>query len=85
MAARGHVGQLRNAFDRLHLSTVELADAQASRLVGDRTHWGSYYDARPKLLFGDIAAGHAFLLRSQRVPHAAPAMPWLPGLAAGAL
>ena len=77
--------QLRNAFDRLHLSTVELADAQASRLVGDRTHWGSYYDARPKLLFGDIAAGHAFLLRSQRVPHTAPALPWLPGLAAGAL
>lgn len=77
--------QLRNAFDRLHLCTVELADAQASRLVGDRTHWGSYYEARPKLLFGDIAAGHAFLLRSRRVPHTAPAMPWLPGLAAGAL
>lgn len=77
--------QLRNAFDRLHLATVELADAHASRLVDDRTRWGSYYDARPKLLLGDIAAGHAYLCRSQRMPSTTPALPWCPCLATGAL
>jgi Thermostable hemolysin len=77
--------QLRNAFDRLHLATVELADASASRLTDDRSQWGRYYDAQPKLVFGDIAAGHAYLQRSRRVPETAPAMPWLPCLAAGAL
>lgn len=53
--------QLRNAFDRLHLATVELADADAARLRGDGTDWGRYYDAQPKLMFGDVAAGHAYL------------------------
>lgn len=77
--------QLRNAFDRLHLSTVELADARASRLTDDQNRWGRYYDAQPKLMFGDIAAGHDYLLQVQRVPDTAPASRWLPCLAAGAL
>jgi Thermostable hemolysin len=77
--------QLRNTFDRLHLDTVELAEANPSRLLRDPGQWGQYYDAQPKVMFGDIAAGHAYLSRSQRVPAAAPAMPWLPCLAAGAL
>lgn len=55
--------QLRNAFDRLHLSTVELADARSECLAGDHSDWGSYYDAQPKVMFGDIAAGHAYLAR----------------------
>ena len=55
--------QLRNAFDRLHLSTVELADARSERLCGDHSDWGSYYDAQPKVMFGDIAAGNAYLAR----------------------
>jgi hypothetical protein len=79
--------QLRNAFDRLHLATVELAEARASRLTGDHNQWGRYYETHPKLMFGDIAAGHAFLLRSRRVSETAPAVPWsmAPCLAAGAL
>jgi hypothetical protein len=77
--------QLRNAFDRLHLATVELAEARASQLVDDCNQWGHYYDAQPKLMFGDIAAGHTYLLRSQRVSDIAPTMPWMPCLAAGAL
>lgn len=55
--------QLRNAFDRLHLSTIELADARSERLADDHSDWGSYYEAQPKVMFGDIAAGHAYLAR----------------------
>jgi hypothetical protein len=77
--------QLRNVFDRLHLGTVELADATASRLVEDRNHWGHYYATQPKLMFGDIAAGHAWLLRSQHAPKSPLLQPPLPCLATGAL
>lgn len=69
--------QLRNAFDRLRLATVVLADARSDRLQGDASQWGSYYDAQPQVLFGDIAAGHAFLhrgLASAGPSQAAPAM-----------
>ena len=56
--------QLRNTFDRLHLRTVVLADARADRLdPADTTDWGRYYAVQPKVVVGDIAAGHAFLLR----------------------
>ena len=55
--------QLRNAFDRLRLSTVVLAEARRDRLRDEPGQWGSYYEAQPQLLFGDIAAGHAFLHR----------------------
>ncbi len=77
--------QLRNAFDRLHLATVELADASASRLTDDHNQWGRYYDAQPKLMFGDIAAGYAYLQRVNDVSETTLAMPLLPRLAAGAL
>lgn len=77
--------QLRNAFDRLHLATVELADADASRLTDDHNQWGRYYDAQPKLMFGDIAAGHAYLQRMNTVSKTTMSMPLLPCLAAGAL
>ena len=77
--------QLRNAFDRLHLATVELADANASRLTDDDNHWGRYYDTQPKLMFGDIAAGHAYLQRMNNVSKTTLSMPLLPCLAAGAL
>lgn len=77
--------QLRNAFDRLHLATVELADADASRLTDDRSQWGRYYDAQPKLMFGDIAAGHAYLQRTDDVSETTSSMPQLPFLAAGVL
>ncbi len=63
--------QLRNAFDRLHLRTVELAPARRERLAGDTTHWGSYYEANPCVLFGDIAAGHDYLRRAAGGPRQA--------------
>ncbi len=65
--------QLRNAFDRLRLATVVLAEARADCLRDDSTDWGSYYEAQPQLLFGDIQAGHAFLQRSRTSP--SPTLP----------
>ncbi len=65
--------QLRNAFDRLHLATVELADADPARLGEGSADWGTYYDTQPKLMFGDVAAGHAYLRRSGRAQQDAPA------------
>lgn len=58
--------QLRNAFDRLHLDTVVLAEADRSRLQGDGTDWGRYYEVRPQVLFGDLAAAQAFLQAGAR-------------------
>ncbi len=77
--------QLRNAFDRLHLATVELADADAARLRSNDTDWGRYYEAQPKLMFGDVAAGHAYLQRLQDASSSSPSSPvWsaAPSLAA---
>jgi Thermostable hemolysin len=56
--------QLRNAFDRLHLATAPLAPADPARLGDEVAHWGSYYESQPQVVFGDVAAGHAFLQRT---------------------
>lgn len=53
--------QLRNSFDRMHLSTIELADAKAERLGVDGLQWGSYYEAEPRVMCGNVASGHAYL------------------------
>lgn len=53
--------QLRNTLDRLHLVTVDLGEASPGRLTGDASQWGSYYQARPKVVCGNVAAGRAFL------------------------
>lgn len=52
--------QLRNTFDRLRLNTVTLVDAHGERLQ-DASDWGRYYETQPQVLFGDVAAGYAFL------------------------
>lgn len=65
--------QLRNALDRLRLAPVVLADARPERLQADPAQWGNYYDSQPQLLFGDIAAGHAFLHRPPPAPMPAAA------------
>jgi hypothetical protein len=58
--------QLRNTLDRLHLVTVELGEASPERLIGDASQWGSYYQARPKVVCGNVAAGRAFLYQSRK-------------------
>ena len=67
--------QLRNAFDRMHLQTVELAEADPLRLSPGATDWGQYYQTHPRLMCGDIAAGHAWLERTGQLPAAAPQTP----------
>lgn len=52
-------GQLRNAFARLHLHPVYLAEARAERLQRDATQWGRYYETHPHVMFGDLVAGAA--------------------------
>lgn len=65
--------QLRNAFARLQLRPIVLADADVTRLQGDASDWGSYYASQPQVVYGDIAAGQAFLEANGRsgVPSAA--------------
>jgi hypothetical protein len=71
--------QLRNTFDRLHLATVDLGEARGERLRGDPSDWGGYYAAQPRLMFGDIAAGHAFLQRDA-APRQDAAAPFQAGM-----
>lgn len=58
--------QLRNTLDRLHLVTVELGEASPVRLHGDAAAWGSYYQARPKVVCGNVSAGRAFLYQAAK-------------------
>lgn len=55
--------QLRNAFHRLRLVPTELAPARPERLQGAAAEWGNYYRAHPHVVYGDVAAAHAFLVR----------------------
>lgn len=57
--------QLRNAFERLQLSPVELAEARPDRLHDAATDWGRYYDTQPWVMCGNVALGHAYLLTRQ--------------------
>ncbi len=55
--------QLRNSFDRLHLSTIELAEACADRLGDAGLQWGNYYESQPRVVCGNVTSGHAYLQR----------------------
>ena len=68
--------QLRNAFQRLHLSTVELAEARADHLRELCSDWGDYYASRPRLMCGNVAEGMALLrdAAAHPAPCAAPVL-----------
>lgn len=55
--------QIHNAFQRMGLTPVVLAEADKSLLQYDGTDWGSYYDAHPHVLLGDVDSGCDFLER----------------------
>ncbi len=56
------VPRLVNAFQRIGLRTVYLADADIMRLPeSERSLWGRYYDNRPKVVGGDIRLGYRAL------------------------
>jgi hypothetical protein len=48
---------LANAFSRLGLTPLALADASPDRLPDRGAAWGTYYDGEPKVYLGDIQAG----------------------------
>lgn len=60
---------LANAFSRLGLKPMPLADADPSRLPDKGVAWGDYYQGAPKVYLGDIHAGCA-KLRSHAHRHA---------------
>lgn len=69
--------QLRNAFARMHMFPIVLADADAVRLAGGGTGWGRYYDTQPKLVCGEIAVGHAWLQRHARTSDITPPLTFI--------
>lgn len=53
---------LINAFNRMGLELIELAEAKAECLAEDeQQRWGSYYDQRPRVMAGNIAHGYEVL------------------------
>jgi len=57
------VPKLRNAFSRMGLPLIRLADARRECLPPEQQAvWGSYYDSRPAVYAGDITAGTPALL-----------------------
>lgn len=52
---------LANAFRRLGLRPLALAEADPCRLPDAGAAWGSYYDGKPQVYLGDIHAGAAKL------------------------
>lgn len=62
--------QLRNAFQRLHLSPIELAEAREDRLLDRGSDWGDYYASRPRLMCGNVAQGGAYLHGQETEPKA---------------
>jgi hypothetical protein len=57
------VRPLFNAFRRLGLNPIQLAQADAARLPDRGESWGSYYAARPVVCVGNIESGYRKLGR----------------------
>lgn len=57
------VPRLRNAFSRMGLPLVSLAEARRECLPAEQqAEWGTYYDCKPAVYAGDIVAGTPALL-----------------------
>lgn len=52
---------LLNSFKRLRIKLIQLAEANPLRLADEGKNWGTYYDTKPQVMFGDIASGYAQL------------------------
>ena len=60
------VRRLYNAFRRLGLRPMELADADPSRLQEDEARrWGNYYRDQPKVYVGRIEDGYRRLISAR--------------------
>ncbi|MDQ6979590.1 MAG: thermostable hemolysin [Mariprofundaceae bacterium] len=59
---------LYNAFYRLGLEPIIIAEASANRLQeAEQDEWGHYYDNTPKVMFGNIHEGQEALEYSRKV------------------
>jgi len=65
------VKPLFNAFRRLGLNPIELAEARAEQLPDGGRNWGRYYDGHPMVCAGNIASGYHKLRRHLSGPHPA--------------
>jgi len=61
---------LVNAFQRLGMNPVKLAEAHAGQLADKGLAWGSYYDAQPFVCAGNIDSGYQKL--HHHVSHSQP-------------
>jgi len=53
------VKRLRNGFNRLGIETIQLCEADASRLNDEeRRRWGHYYETSPVVMCGNITKGY---------------------------
>jgi hypothetical protein len=53
---------LYNAFNRMGLELIDLAEAKLDSLpIEEQARWGSYYDQKPRVVAGNIAHGHETL------------------------
>lgn len=53
---------LHNAFTRLGLELIDLAEANGDSLTPEeQALWGSYYDQKPRVMAGNVAHGHKVL------------------------
>ena len=50
--------ELANSFARLSFAPVAMAPADPRKLNGAANRWGTYYDNRPQVMYGDIDAAH---------------------------
>lgn len=66
------VKPLFNAFQRLGLNPIQLAEANAGQLPDKGHNWGRYYDARPVVCVGNIESGYRKLRQ-----HVSPNQPTL--------
>lgn len=55
---------LRNSFQRLGISIVDIAAADPGRLPDRGAGWGRYYDSHPRVMVANVAEGHGVLARS---------------------
>jgi len=64
------VRPLFNAFQRLGLNPIQLAEANPMQLADKGQSWGRYYDAKPMVCVGNIESGYLKLHR--HVSHSQP-------------
>jgi len=79
------VPAVRNAFARLDLQLVELAEADGARLGTGLAHWGSYYTQRPVVVACDVHRSYAQLQHVIALEHSLASAPrlWRSALALG--